>query len=74
MNQVAYLENALVITIPTNDPAQLHLQLLRAITATLKHQVIYPTGNDSEAASVACFAELQNSLLPDTEGLEKIYQ
>ena len=71
---VLYTDDALIIKIPTRCPAHLHQQLLRAVAAVLKQQIIQPAEDSKERESIAVLATLQATLLPTEEQLEKIFE
>lgn len=63
----------LIISIPTNDPAELHHQLLKAISVVLKQGLINPLETPEEADAVATLAQLHTALLPTPAQLERIF-
>lgn len=69
---VLYTKKALIISIPTNDAAELHSQLLKAIPAIFKEQLLHPIECRDDADAVASLADLQKALLPTAAQLGKI--
>lgn len=72
MMPVRQTPDALLISIPTNDPGELREQLLKAITVVFKHTASHPIENKKEAELLTCLADLQNSLLPTASELKKL--
>ncbi len=67
-----YGTNSLSITIPTNCPEHLHRQLLTGINAVLKQCIIHPVENNDDISAISSLFDLQKSLLPLEEELERI--
>ncbi|MGQ0739124.1 MAG: hypothetical protein ACT4OJ_08715 [Bacteroidota bacterium] len=68
--KTSYTEKGLIISIPTNCPEALHLQLLTGITASLKQHLLYPLENRQQAEAIASLADLQLALFPTEQQLQ----
>lgn len=71
-HSIRYEEKALVITIPTEDPAELHYHLLNSVAALFKQHLQFPVENAEHRHSISSLAELQLSLMPTKKQLEKL--
>lgn len=60
---VKYLENSLIITIPTNCAAATHRQILKGMVCSLKNSVVSETC-DGDIDGLTAIAELLNVMLP----------
>jgi hypothetical protein len=70
-NEVAYKEDALVITISTNDPGALHELLLRGLADAFRN--FAANGNQKKFNAHMALIDLLDVLLPDETALSKVY-
>ena len=72
--KIKYTKAGMFIHLPTAIPANLHSQLLRAITVVLKQHLITPVEARQDAEAMISLADLQTTLLPNAEQLEKMFE
>lgn len=71
---VNYGEGFLQITIPTNQPAIMHQQLMRGIAIAARHYMDSEDRKPEEAVDLAALMLFLQHLIPDEERLRTAYQ
>ncbi len=70
---VSHTENALLISLKTKTPAQLHENLMRGINAAVKAQILCECLPIEDRESYMALLDLMNALIPSQMQLEVIF-